>query len=79
MASRNPISADIKPPIGANRVANKAAFTDDELARIIDACDRLGEVVWSNGRKQGAWTSEDMKDFIWVMVYTGLRMSDVDS
>ena len=31
MASRNPISADIKPPIGANRVANKAAFTDDEL------------------------------------------------
>jgi integrase len=73
----NPISDDIKPPIGANRVANKAPFTDDELSRIIDACDRLGEVAWSNGREQGAWTGEDVKDFIWVMVYTGLRISDV--
>ena len=23
------------------------------------------------------WTGEDLKDFIWVMVYTGLRISDV--
>ncbi len=73
----NPISDDIKPPIGANRVANKAPFTDDELARIVEACDGLGEVAWSNGREQGAWTGEDVKDFIWVMVYTGLRISDV--
>jgi hypothetical protein len=41
----NPVSSDIKPPIGANRVANKAPYTDDELQRIIDACDRLGEVA----------------------------------
>jgi integrase len=72
----NPVSADIKPPMGANRVANKAPFTDDELQRIIDACDTLGGVTWSNGREQGAWTGEDVKDFIWVMVYTGLRISD---
>jgi integrase len=25
----------------------------------------------------GAWTGEDVKDFIWVMTYTGLRISDV--
>jgi len=73
----NPVSGDIKPPIGANRVANKAPYTDDELQRILDACDKLGEVVWTNGRERGAWTGEDVKDFIWVMVYTGLRISDV--
>jgi integrase len=73
----NPVSADIKPPIGANRVANKAPYTDDELQRIIDACDRLGEIAWTNGRESGVWTGDDVKDFIWVMVYTGLRISDV--
>jgi integrase len=73
----NPVSTDIKPPIGANRVANKAPFTDEELRRIIDACDKLGEVSWTNGREKGVWTGEDVKDFIWVMVYTGLRISDV--
>jgi integrase len=75
--AENPISTDIKPPIGANRVANKAPYTDDELQRIIDACDRLGEVAWTNGRESGVWTGDDVKDFIWVMVYTGLRISDV--
>ena len=46
----NPVSSDIKPPLGANRNANKAPYTDDELRRIIDACDRLGEVAWTNGQ-----------------------------
>ena len=27
---RNPVSADLKPPIGANRIANKAPFADEE-------------------------------------------------
>jgi integrase len=74
---KNPVSADMKPPIGANRVANKAPYTDDELQRIIDACDLLGTVTWSNGTEQGkAYSGDDLKDFIWVMVYTGLRISD---
>jgi hypothetical protein len=47
--SVGPVSSDLKPPIGASRVANKAPFTDEELQRIIDACDRLGTVKWSNG------------------------------
>jgi integrase len=76
--SRNPVSPDIKPPMGANRVANKAPYTDEELQRIIDACDQLGTVKWSNGLEQGqVYSGEDLKDFIWVMVYTGLRISDV--
>src|SRR5258708_6511015 len=36
----NPVSTDIKPPMGANRVANKAPYTDEKLQRIIDACDK---------------------------------------
>ena len=74
--AENPVNADIKPPIGANRLANKAPFTDDELQRIIDACDRIGEVTWTSGHGPGVWTGEDVKDFIWFMVYTGLRISD---
>jgi len=31
----NPVSSDLKPPIGANRVANKVPFTDAELERIV--------------------------------------------
>jgi integrase/recombinase XerC len=72
----SPVTSDIKPPIGANRVANKMPFTDDELQRIVDACDKVGKVVWMNSREQGVWTGEDVKDFIWTMVYTGLRISD---
>jgi integrase len=75
--TENPVSTDIKPPMGANRVANKAPYTDEELQCIIEACDEFGSVRWSNGREQGVYSGEDMKDFIWVMVYTGLRISDV--
>ena len=68
----------MKPPICANRVANKAPYTDEEWQRIIDACDQLGTVKWSNGLEQGqVYSGEDLKDFIWVKVYTGLRISDV--
>jgi integrase len=74
---KSPVSSDLKPPIGANRVANKAPYTDEELQRIIDACDQVGTVAWDNGRWKGAWNGEDVKDFIWTMVYTGLRISDV--
>lgn len=75
--SVGPVSSDLKPPIGANRVANKAPFTDEELQRIVAACDQLGVIRWTNGREDGAWSGEDVRDFIWVMVYTGLRISDV--
>src|SRR6185437_15461180 len=41
------------------------------------ACDRLQPVCWFNGKNRGVWTGEDTKDFIWVLMYTGLRISDV--
>ena len=65
--SIGPVSSDLKPPIGANRVANKAPFTDEELQRVIDACDRMKTIEWSYWQGAGIWT----------MVYTGLRISDV--
>ncbi len=73
---KTPVSSDLKPPLGANRVANKIPFTDDELQRIIDTCDRLPAIEWKNGSKSGVWTGEDVKDFIWFLTYTGLRISD---
>jgi integrase len=75
--SIGPVSSDLKPPVGANRMANKAPFTDEELQHILEACDRMPNVTWSSGIGKGFWTGEDVKDFIWVMVYTGLRISDV--
>jgi integrase/recombinase XerD len=75
--SVGPISSDLKPPIGANRAANKIPFTDEELQRIIHACDQLEPISWTNGKTGGVWTGNDVKDFILVLVYTGLRISDV--
>ena len=74
--SIGPVSSDLKPPQGANRAGNKVPFTDEELTRILDACDKLGTVQWSNGARSGAWTGEDVKTFIWLLTYTGLRISD---
>ncbi|HEY3382579.1 MAG TPA: site-specific integrase [Vicinamibacterales bacterium] len=71
----SPVSSDIKPPVGSSKAANKAPFTDDELQRIIDACDQV-TVEWKNETGVGAWTGEDLKDLIWLMVYTGFRISD---
>lgn len=74
--TKNPVSGDLKPPLGANRVANKLPFTDEELQRIFAACDRLGRVAWINGRSTGAWSGDDVRDFIWLLMYTGVRISD---
>jgi hypothetical protein len=73
--AESPVSPDIKPPKGASKEANKAPFTDEELARIIRACDRV-KVEWTNEPGRGEWTGEDLKDLIWLMVYTGYRISD---
>ncbi len=43
----SPVSSDIKAPVGSSRAANKAPFTDDELKRIIKACDDV-KVEWKN-------------------------------
>ncbi|MGE0705198.1 MAG: tyrosine-type recombinase/integrase [Vicinamibacterales bacterium] len=73
--SESPVSADIKAPVGSSRAANKAPFTDDEIKRILAACDQV-TVEWKNETGTGVWTGEDLKDLIWLMLYTGYRISD---
>ena len=70
-----PVSSDIKAPVGSSRGANKAPFTDDEINRIIAACEKV-KVEWKNETGTGEWTGEDLKDLIWLMLYTGFRISD---
>lgn len=78
---KSPVSPDLKPPTGAHRLVNKAPFTDEQLEEIIRACDVIndfyGSGKWGNRYGNGTWSGEDLKDFIWLMVYTGLRISDV--
>jgi integrase len=70
-----PVSSDIKAPVGSSKAANKAPFTDDELKRIVDACDAV-KIEWKNETGLGVWTGEDLKDLLWLMLYTGFRISD---
>lgn len=71
----SPVSSDIKAPVGSSKAANKAPFTDAEVKRILDACDTV-KVEWKNETGLGVWTGEDLKDLIWLMLYTGFRISD---
>ena len=73
--TESPVSSDIKAPVGSSRAANKAPFTDDEIHRIVAACDQV-KVEWKNETGLGVWTGEDLKDLIWLMLYTGFRISD---
>ena len=57
--AKNPVTTNLKPPLGANRVANKAPYTDDELERIINDCDLLGEVKWSSWQRSGGAHQEN--------------------
>jgi integrase/recombinase XerD len=81
LVAKSPVSGDLKPPMGANRMANKMPFTDEQLADIIQACDQINAYKkngrWGNRHGSGECTGEDLKDFIWLMTYTGLRISDV--
>lgn len=80
LMAKSPVSPDLKPPIGANRVANKLPFTDEQLGDIIKACDEVNgdkkDGRWGNRFGAGECTGEDLKDFIWFMTHTGLRISD---
>jgi integrase len=71
----SPVSSDIRAPVGSSKAANKAPFTDDEVKRILDACDKV-KIEWKNETGLGIWTGEDLKDLIWLMLYTGFRISD---
>lgn len=70
------LTEDLEAPEGSSIPANKAPFTDAEMARIYAACDALGEAT-SPGPGYRQWSGEDVKDFIMLSVYTGLRISDI--
>lgn len=64
------IASDLEPPPGSSLINPKAPFTDEELDRLQSACDAVNQ-----GRRN--WTGEDARDFIYLSLYTGLRISDV--
>jgi integrase len=72
------IAEDLKAPEGSSAPANKTPFTDDELNRIYAACDATGGPT-APGPGHRPWGGEDAKDFIYLSIYTGLRISDVST
>jgi integrase len=70
------IAEDLEPPIGSSIPPDKMPFKDDELKRIYAACDSLGGAT-ASGPGHRHWGGEDVKDFVMLSVYTGLRISDV--
>jgi integrase len=70
------IAEDLTAPEGSSTPANKTPFTDAELSRIYAACDALGGPTPA-GPGYRNWGGEDIKDFLMLSIYTGLRISDV--
>lgn len=70
------IVSDLEAPEGSSLNIPKAPFTDEELARIYAACDAISNST-APGPGRRTWGGEDAKDFIFLSIYTGLRISDV--
>lgn len=70
------LTDDLQAPEGSSVTVPKSPFTEEELERLYLACDKIGPQL-----KQGAgyrtWGGEDAKDFVYLSIYTGLRISDV--
>jgi integrase len=72
------IAEDLKAPEGSSIPANKTPFTDEELERIYAACDAIGGPT-RPGPGYRPWSGEDVKDFVYLSIYTGMRISDVST
>ena len=72
------ISDDLKAPEGSSMPANKTPFSDEELDRIYAACDLIGPPK-PPGPGYRPWGGEDVKDFIFLSIHTGLRISDAST
>jgi integrase len=70
------IAEDLRAPEGSSIPANKTPFTDKELERIFAACDAIGGPK-PPGPGCRPWGGEDVRDFVMLSIYTGLRISDV--
>ena len=70
------IAEDLRAPEGSSIPPDKMPFTDEELTRIYKACDAIGGPT-PPGPGYRRWGGEDVKDFVMLSVYSGLRISDV--
>jgi site-specific recombinase XerD len=69
------IAEDLEAPPNATEINQKSPFEDEELERIYAACDMIGEPT-QRGPGHRTWGGEDVRDFINVSIYTGLRISE---
>jgi integrase len=69
-------AAELEAPVGSGSAAHRMPFTDQELAKIYEACDRLPEIQWKNNLGAGSWDGDDVKSMIMLLCWTGLRISD---
>jgi integrase len=72
------IAEDLRAAAGSSIPPNKMPFTDEELDRIYKACDTIGGPK-PPGPGYRPWGGEDVKDFVMLSIYTGLRISDVST
>lgn len=72
------IADDLRAPAGSSIPPNKMPFTDAELDRIYKACDAIGGPT-PPGPGHRSWGGEDVRDFVMLSIYTGLRISDVST
>jgi site-specific recombinase XerD len=72
------IADDLRAPEGSSIPPNKMPFTDEELERIYKACDEIGGPK-PPGPGYRPWGGEDVRDFVMLSIYTGLRISDVST
>lgn len=70
------IADDLQAPEGSSVTVPKSPFTDEELDRLYAACDKVGPQL-KQGPGYRTWGGDDVKDFIYLSIYTGLRISDV--
>lgn len=65
------IAEDLKAPEGSSIPKQKTPFTDEDVNKLIAACDKIKRTPRRH------WDGEDLKDFIYFGIYTGLRISDI--
>jgi len=62
---------DLQAPEGSSIPNPKTPFTDEDIKRLYSACDQIKRTPRRD------WDGDDIKDFIDLSLYTGLRISDV--
>jgi integrase len=73
--TENP-AADLEAPVGSGSAAHRMPFSDTELVKIYEGCDKLPEIHWKNNLGFGSWGGDDVKSMIMLLSWTGLRISD---